>query len=65
MNSYNRVHYLFSSTTQRINIQACQISQPTFEAIIELAWQIILYKALPTVLVRTVPALREVRLTET
>jgi hypothetical protein len=35
----------------------------TFEAMIELAWQIMLYKALPTVLVRTEPALRDVRLT--
>lgn len=36
----------------------------TFEEIIELAWQIMLYRALPTVRVRTVPALRDVRLTE-
>jgi hypothetical protein len=37
----------------------------TFEAMIELAWQIMLYTAAPMVRVRTVPALREVRLTET
>lgn len=35
----------------------------TFEEIIELAWQIMLYTALPTVRARTVPALRDVRLT--
>ncbi len=31
----------------------------------ELAWQIILYKALPIVRVRTEPALRDTRLTRT
>lgn len=37
----------------------------TLEDITELAWQIMLYKALPIVLVLTEPAFREVRLTAT
>lgn len=36
----------------------------TLEAMIEPAWQIMLYTALPTVRVRTEPAFREIKLTK-
>lgn len=36
----------------------------TLEAMMEPAWQIMLYTALPTVRVRTEPAFREIKLTK-